>query len=312
MLAKRLGVDPDAVAPLPSAAAWAWPSARKGLEEREQRIRQALEEGRARDYAVVKAAAEAAKKRKQQDADDNGTQALVRELAATARREAPTAGLEEELKSAHGWFYGRMFKPFWELSGGDGPLLLSCAGRAAADDAAGPEDSGNYSRVGPKFAVKRDVVPKPKAPTEPDAPDDIGSFATYHKRGGALFGADQWDGKAAAGRLKELRKKRRRARRATQVRRMFAAARDAPAVSATGGAQSQLDERHRHLARELIDAARRGRREQARTALALDRGLEADDKEVRKALADYGDGGMRPPLAKGDLCTLRAWGDGKV
>ena len=57
-------------------------------------------------------------------------------------------------------------------------------------------------------------------------------------------------------------------------------------------------------------AARRGRRESARAALALDRGLEADDREVRKALADYGDGDMRPPLARGARCTIRAWRDG--
>ena len=72
----------------PGAAAWAWPSAVKGVEERERRIRQALEDAKARDYAVEKAAGETAKKLKQQQADDNGTQALVRELAATARREA--------------------------------------------------------------------------------------------------------------------------------------------------------------------------------------------------------------------------------
>merc|ERR1712196_196265 len=103
-----------------------------------------------------------------------------------------------------------------------------------------------------------------------------------------------------------LRRKRREARRATQVRRMFSAVRDTPALSTTAP-PSQLDERHRHLARELIDAARRGRRESARAALALDRGLEADDREVRKALADYGDGDMRPPLARGARCTIRAW-----
>ena len=46
---------------LPSAAAWTWPSALKGVEERERRIRQALEDAKARDYAVEKAAAESAK-----------------------------------------------------------------------------------------------------------------------------------------------------------------------------------------------------------------------------------------------------------
>ena len=49
-----------------------------------------------------------------------------------------------------------------------------------------------------------------------------------------------------------------------------------------------------------------------RAALALDRGLEADDREVRKALADYGDGDMRPPLARGARCTIRAWRDGGI
>ena len=212
-LAKRLGADPDAVVSLPSAAAWTWPSAVKGVEERERRIRQALEDAKARDYAVEKAAAESAKKLKQQQADDNGTQALVRELAATARREAGLSlGFEEELRAAHGWFFGRTFKSFWELSGGDGQLLLSCAARAAAPDAAGPEA---LDRVGPAYAVKRDIVPKDKAPKEPDEPADIASFSTYHKRGALSFGSDQWDGKAAAGRLRELRKKRREARRAT-------------------------------------------------------------------------------------------------
>ena len=81
---------------LPSAAAWTWPSALKGVEERERRIRQALEDAKARDYAVEKAAAESAKKLKQQQADDNGTQALVRELAATARREVPSDGFAED------------------------------------------------------------------------------------------------------------------------------------------------------------------------------------------------------------------------
>ena len=95
-LAKRLGADPDAVVSLPSAAAWTWPSALKGVEERERRIRQALEDAKARDYAVEKAAAESAKKLKQQQADDNGTQALVRELAATARREVPSDGFAED------------------------------------------------------------------------------------------------------------------------------------------------------------------------------------------------------------------------
>ena len=294
---------------LPSAAAWTWPSALKGVEERERRIRQALEDAKARDYAVEKAAAESAKKLKQQQADDNGTQALVRELAATARREAGlSVGFADDLKGAHSWFFGRTFKNFWELSGGDGQLLLSCAARAAAPDAAGSEA---LDRVGPTYVVKRDIVPKDKAPKCPDEPADIASFSTYHKRGALSFGSDQWDGKAAAGRLRELRKKRREARRATQVRRMFSAVRDTPALSTTAP-PSQLDERHRHLARELIDAARRGRRESARAALALDRGLEADDREVRKALADYGDGDMRPPLARGARCTIRAWRDGGI
>ena len=205
-LAKRLGADPDAVVSLPSAAAWTWPSALKGVEERERRIRQALEDAKARDYAVEKAAAESAKKLKQQQADDNGTQALVRELAATARREAGlSVGFADDLKGAHSWFFGRTFKNFWELSGGDGQLLLSCAARAAVPDAASPEA---LDRVGPAYAVKRDIVPKDKAPKEPDEPADIESFSTYHKRGALSFGSDQWDGKAAAGRLRELRKKR--------------------------------------------------------------------------------------------------------
>ena len=106
-------------------------------------------------------------------------------------------------------------------------------------------------------------------------------------------------------------KKAREARRATpspphvQCRtRHPGALHDGAAVAARRAAPAPRPRAHRRGAPR--------RRESARAALALDRGLEADDREVRKALADYGDGDMRPPLAGGARCTIRAWRDGGI